>query len=165
MLTIAGSATAKLRGVLAADHGVPAVVAAVSSQQGVELPGICAQQIIAQNVAPEIAEHSFASKYPLIYIYCSKIVNSLTEKFRAFSGDAQMVVEIRVSQDRLDSLESNLQTYVDAITQVLQGNRGDWGDGVCFSGGYEVAFSPVKHGGRNLLQIAKVAVVLEISSD
>jgi len=165
VIAIAGSVTAKLWGVLTAENGVPAAVAALSAEQAVELPSINAEQIIAQNVAPEIAERSTASKYPLVYVYCSKIVNSLTEKFRTFSGNAQMVVEARVSQDRLDNLETNLQTYVDAITQVLESNRGDWGDGVYFNGGYEITFGPVKHGGRNLLQSAKVAVVLEVSSD
>ena len=51
-----------------------------------------------------------------------------------------------------------------AITQVLDNSRGDWGDGVFFAGGYEVAFGGIKHGGRNFLQIAKVAFVLEISA-
>jgi hypothetical protein len=75
-----------------------------------------------------------------------------------------MVVEARVSQDRLDQLETNLQAYIDAITQVLDNSRGDWGDGVFYDGGYEVAFGGVKHGGRNFLQVAKVSFVLEISA-
>jgi hypothetical protein len=75
-----------------------------------------------------------------------------------------MVVEARVSQDRLDQIETNLQGFVDAITQVLDNSRGDWGDGTFFDGAYEVNFGGVKHGGRNFLQIAKVVFVLEISA-
>lgn len=165
MLTIAGSVTNKLWNILAGGGGVPAAVEALSADRIVELPLIGREQIIAQNVAPEIAEHSTATQYPLVYVYCSKIVNSLTEKFRTFSGDAQLVIETRVSQDRLDDLETNVQTYVDAVTQVLGSNRGDWGDGASFSGGYEVTFGAVKRGGVSFLQIAKVAIVVEISSD
>lgn len=164
MLRIAGSSTQKLLGVLAADVGLPAAVEALVVQQGMTLPSIGPQQIIAQNVAPDVAEQSTVSKYPLVYVYCNKVANELREKFRAFSGDAQMVVEARVSQDRLDQIETNLQAYVDAITQVLDNSRGDWGDGVFFDGGYEVTFGGVKHGGRNFLQIAKVTFVLEISA-
>jgi hypothetical protein len=164
MLRIAGSSTQKVLGVLAADSGLPAAVEALVLQQGLTLPSIAAQQIIAQNVAPDLSEQSTVSKYPLVYVYCNKVVNELREKFRTFSGDAQMVVEARVSQDRLDQIETNLQAYVDAITQVLDNSRGDWGDGVFFDGAYEVAFGGVKHGGRNFLQIAKVAFVLEISA-
>jgi hypothetical protein len=164
MLQIAGSSTQKVMGVLAADDGLPAAVEALVQQQGIVLPGIAPQQIIAQNVAADISEQSTTSKYPLIYVYCTKVVNELREKFRMFSGDAQMVVEARVSQDRLDQIEANLQAYTDAITQVLDNSRGDWGDGVFFDGGYEVTFGGVKHGGRNFLQIAKVSFVLEISA-
>ncbi|MGP0076024.1 MAG: hypothetical protein ACLPWF_29245 [Bryobacteraceae bacterium] len=164
MLQIAGSSTQKVMGVLAGDDGLAAAVEALVQQQGIMLPGIAQQQIIAQNVAADISEQSTTSKYPLIYVYCTKVVNELREKFRMFSGDAQMVVEARVSQDRLDQIETNLQAYMDAITQVLDNSRGDWGDGVFFDGGYEVTFGGVKHGGRNFLQIAKVSFVLEISA-
>lgn len=164
MLQIAGWSTQKVMGVLAADDGLPAAVEALVQQQGVALPAIARQQIVAQNVAFDISEQSTTTKYPLVYVYCNKVVNELREKFRAFSGDAEMVVEARVSQDRLDQIETNLQAYVDAITQVLDNSRGDWGDGVFFNGGYEVTFGGVKHGGRNFLQIAKISFVLEISA-
>jgi hypothetical protein len=164
MLQIAGSSTQKVLGVLAADGGLPAAVEALVLQQGMTLQRIAPQQIIAQNVAAELSDQSTSSKYPLVYVYCNKVVNELREKFRTFSGDAQMVVEARVSHDRLDQIETNLQAYVDAITQVLGNSRGDWGDGVFFDGGYEVTFGGVKHGGRNFLQIAKISFVLEISA-
>jgi hypothetical protein len=165
MLQIAGTSTQKVLGVLAAPDGLPAAVEALNLQQGLKLAAISSQQIIAQNVTPDVSEQSTASNYPLVYVYCNKVANLLREKFRTFSGETQMVVEARVSQDRLDQIESNLQAYVDAITQVLGNSRGDWGDGVFFGGGYEVVFGGVKHGGRNFLQIAKVSFVLEISAE
>lgn len=151
--------------VLVASGGVPETVAALAAEQTLALPAIAAHQVIAQNVAAELAERSTVTKYPIVCVYCSKIANVLREKFRTFSGDADMVIEARVSQDRLDGMETSTQLYIDAITQVLDSNRGDWGDGVFYSGGYEVAFSGVKHGGRNFLQIAKVTFALEISKD
>jgi hypothetical protein len=164
MLQIAGSSAQKVLDYLAADGGLQAAVEALVLQQGMALPAIEPQQIIAQNVTPDISEQSTANKYPLVYVYCAKVVNELREKFRTFSGNAQMVVEVRVSQDRLDQIETNLQAYVDAVTQVMDNSRGDWGDGVFFPGEYEVTFGGVKHGGNNFLQIAKVSFVLEISA-
>jgi hypothetical protein len=164
MLLIASTSTQKVLGVLAAGSGLSAVLEALSVQQGLTLPRITAQQIIAQNVTSEVSDHSTVDNYPLVYVYCAKVINQLREKFRTFSGEAQMVVEARVSQDRLDQIETNLQAYADAITQVLDDNRGDWGAGIFFDGEYEVTFGGVKHGGRNFLQIAKVAFVLEISA-
>jgi hypothetical protein len=165
MPQIAIVTTQKLLGVLATSPGVPEAVAALTSVQGLELPPISSDQIVAQNVAPDVAEKTVSTKYPLLYVYCSKIVNVQREKFRKFSGDAEMVVEARVSQDRLDGIETNLHVYVDAITQVLNDNRGDWGDGVFYSGGYEISFGGIKHGGRNFIHIAKISFALEISAD
>ncbi len=164
MLRIAGTSAKKVLDVLNGDGGVAAAVESLALQQSMNLPAIAAQQIIAQNVGADLAEQSTFSKYPLIYVYCAKVVNKLKEKFRAFSGNAQMVVEARLSQDRLENLETNLQAYVDAITQVLDDSRGDWGDGVFFAGEYEIAFGGVKHGGRNFLQTAKISFDLEISA-
>lgn len=164
MLQIAGTSTQKAMGVLAAADGLPAAVEALIQQQGMSLAAITPEQIVPRNVAAEIAEQSTASKYPLVYVYCSRVVNQNREKFRGFSGEAQMTVEMRVSQDRIDQMETNLQAYVDAITAVLSDSRGDWGEGMFFDGGYDVTFGSVKHGGRNFLQIAKVAFVLEVSA-
>src|ERR1700737_2342287 len=165
MLQIAKVTTQKLAGILASRSGVAATMAALSTEQGFVLPAMNANQIISQNVASELSERSATSKYPLIYVYCGKLANELREKFRTFSGDAQMVVEARVSQDRLEQIETYLHAYADAITQVLDRNRGDWGDGVFYAGGYEVTFGGVKQGGRNFIQIAKVTLALEISAD
>ena len=165
MPQIGSISTSKAMAVFIGSGGLPDIVDALSAQQQVTLPAISSQQIVSQNVAAELSERSTGSKYPLVYVYCGKIVNQLREKFRIFSGNAQMVAEVRVSQDRIEVMESHLQFYADAIMQVLDNNRGDWGDGVFYGGGYEVAFTAVKHGGRNFIQTAKVAFVLEISTD
>jgi hypothetical protein len=164
MLLIAGSSTQKVLGVLTSGSGLSSALEALATQQGEKLPAIAAQQIVAMNVTPEVSDQSTVNKYPLVYVYCTKVVNQLREKFRAFSGEAQMMVEVRVSQDRLDGIGTNLESYVDAITQVLDNSRGDWGDGAFFDGEYEVTFSGVKHGGRNFLQVGKIAFALEISA-
>jgi len=165
VLRIGSLTTTKLLGILTRPEGIPGTVAELSAEAQLGLQGISAEQIVGQNVAPELVERSTTSKYPLVHVYCGKVSNTLREKFRTFSGDAQMVVEVRVSQDRLEDMEWSVQAYVDAVTQVLDANRGDWGDGVFYCGGYEVTFGAVKHGGRNFLQIAKVGFVVEVSTD
>jgi hypothetical protein len=165
MIRIASLATEKVMRVLATSQGVPAAVAALVSQEGMTLPVIAPPQIVAQNVAPELWDQSTSGKYPMICVYCTKMANQLKEKFRTFSGTVEMTAEARVSQDQLPQIETNLEVYVDAITAVLSQNRGDWGGGVYYSGGYEVAFGPVKQGGQNFLQAAKVSLVLDVSSN
>src|ERR1700730_14578412 len=164
MPQIARVTTNKLMAILTGSEGVPAAVAALSQGEKLPLPAVSSEQIIAQNVAPELSERSTVSNYPLVYVYCSKVVNQLREKFRTFSGHAVMVIETRISQDRLEEMQTNLQAYIDAVTQVLDDNRGEWGDGVFYTGGYEISFGGVKHGGRNFLELAKISLVLEISA-
>jgi hypothetical protein len=120
-------------------------------------------QIRPQKVAADLEVHANAMSYPALIVYSEKIVNSLKEKFRSFSGAIQMAVEVRHSQDRLDGLQESLELYVDSITQVLDSNRGDWGNGMYYCGGYEVTLGAVKHGGRNFIQAAKITFEIGVS--
>jgi hypothetical protein len=144
--------------------GIGTAVATLAADSGIILALIPPAHITNQNVSVAIAERSSAVKYPAIHVYSNRVRNLLKEKFRIFSGKIQTVAEVRVSQDRIEGLEDQLRLYADAVTQVLDGNRGSWGEGMFFTGGYEVTFDPVQHGGRNLLQIAKVTFEVDLSS-
>jgi hypothetical protein len=143
--------------------GVNSYLGTSTQDNGQPLTPLNAEQVRAQNVAPDIADKSNLMQYPAVNVYCEKIVNSLKEKFRTFSGDVQTIVELRYSQDRLDGLQDALENYADAIMQVLNANRGDWGSGMFYSGEYQVVFGPVKHGGKNFLQVAKISFEIGVS--
>jgi hypothetical protein len=130
---------------------------------GQPLAPLNSAQVRAQNVAPDIADQSNTMQYPAVNVYCERIVNSLTEKFRSLSGNVQTTVELRHSQDRLDGLQDALENYVDAILQVLNANRGDWGNGMFYYGEYQAVFGAVKHGGRNFQQVAKITFEIGVS--
>ncbi len=117
----------------------------------------------AQNAAAELVERSGTVRYPLVSVYCEKVVNDLREKFRSFSGSAQMAIEVRHSQDRLEGLEEALEQQADAVTAALSASRGDWGDGMFYGGGYAVSFGRVARGGRNFTQAAKVTFEIGVS--
>jgi hypothetical protein len=137
----------------------------VTEVEGITLPEIGAKQILTQNVAQVLAERSLEVKYPTLLLYCEKITNDLREKFRTFSGKARMAAEVRVSQDRIEGLEKLLQIYVDTLTRVLDQNRGDWGSGMFYTGGYEAVFGEMSHGGRNFIQTAKITFEVAVSID
>ena len=122
-------------------------------------------QVRPQNVAAELAERSATVRYPVTQIYCEKLTNRMTEKFRTFSGTAEMAIELRHSSDRLEILQDGLESAADAVMQILDASRGDWGDGMYYSGGYQVSFGAVKHGGRNFIQTAKVTFEIGASID
>ena len=165
MAQTASLATTKVNSLLIAPEGLPAALSLIADLSGIQLPAFQPSHVIAQNVAPDLVERSHVNKYPTVHIYCSKVKNTLREKFRTFSGEIEMVAEIRVSQDRLDGLEILVQCYTDAVTQVLDSSRGDWGEGLFYAGGYEINYGPVKHGGQNFLQIAKITFTVDLSSN
>jgi hypothetical protein len=146
-----------------ADKGLALAIARIAEESGVELAPIPPAHVTNQNVSFELSERSLIVKYPAIHVYTDRIRNLLTEKFRTFSGKVRMVAEVRVSQDRMEGVEEQLRLYVEAVTQVLDAHRGSWGEGAFFTGGYEVSIDPVRHGGRNFLQIAKVEFEVDVS--
>ena len=148
----------------ATDTGLGPVLANLAAEAGIELPTISPDNVVHQNVPAGLMEKSAAVKYPVLHVYCDRAQNLLIEKFRTFSGKVRTVAEVRVSQDRIEGLEEKVRLYADAVTQVLDTNRGSWGQGMFFAGGYEVKFDPVQHGGRNFLQLARVTLEVDLSS-
>jgi hypothetical protein len=144
--------------------GIVAAVAKLVSDTGITVPAISASQILTQNVSAAISERTLAVIYPTVQVYSDQVRNLLTEKFRTFSGKIRTVAEVRVSQDRIEGIEDQLRLYANAVTQVLDSNRGSWGQGAFFTGGYQVNFDPVTQGGRNFLQVAKVSFEVDMSS-
>lgn len=163
MARVAGASTDSVVRMLREPTGLPFSVAAVSDRENVTLSPIEPERVIPQNVAFELAERTAGANYPAVYVYCEKITNQLREKFRTFSGKVRLVVEVRVSRDRLEEIGRHLELYVEAVTDVLDAHRGDWGQGMFYTGGYEVSFAATKHGGKNFIQAAKVTFDVDVS--
>lgn len=163
MPAIGAAVTQKLVNILGADTGLPSAISTLKDRESVELPSISAAQVASQNIAYEVAERTAGVTYPAVYVYCEKLDNQLKEKFRTFSGKAAMCMEVRVSYDLIDTLARDVQYYAAAASQVLDLNRGDWGNGMFYTGGYTVDFGPVKRGGRNFLQTAKISFEVDVS--
>jgi hypothetical protein len=143
---------------------INSAVATLALDSGIALAPIPTAYIVAQNMSVEIWERSSVVKYPTIQVYSDRVRNLLTEKFRTFSGKIRTVAEVRMSQDRIEGLEAQVRLYVDAVTQILDANRGTWQQGAFYTGGYEIAIEPVKQGGKNFLQIAKVTFEVDMSA-
>ena len=158
---ISTAAKAKLIDHITGARGLSDQLAALSDGGALEAPEL----IRTQNVAQDLIERSAAMRYPEMQVYCDKVVNRLTEKFRSFSGAAHMVIELRHSQDRIEGIEQVVETYVEAATGVLRSSRGDWGDGMFYGGAYEVSFGPVKRGGRHFIQAAKITFEIGVSKN
>jgi hypothetical protein len=163
MAWASSTVTAQVVALLGATDGLNACLATLAEAENLTTAAVGPNQIAAQNVSIDLAERATDVQYPTVSVYCERIENLLKEKFRNFSGTAHMAIEVRVSQDTLAGIEEQLQMYADAVTQVLDQNRGDWGEGVYYAGCYEASFVPVKHGGKNFIQVGKVTFEVGVS--
>ena len=165
MAQTASIVTGKVSGFFTASNtGLGAVIGNLVLTTGMEVAAIRPASVVRQNTPIGLLEKARAVKYPSVHIYVDRVQNHLTEKFRTFSGKIRTVAEVRVSQDRIEGLEDQVRLYVDGVTQILDANRGTWGEGMFFAGPYEVKYEPVQHGGQNFLQIAKVSFEVDLSS-
>jgi hypothetical protein len=164
MAQAARLAITHLRQLLVGDDTLAAECAAIAQKNGLDVPALWADTVLDFHIAPELAEKGTPVKYPVVYVYCDRVHNKLHEKFRTFSGTADLNIEIRVSHDHADELQAMLQLYVEAVTNVIDGRRGTWSREIFHAGDYEIAFGPVKRGGRNFLQTARVKLQVFISA-
>jgi hypothetical protein len=166
MIKIGSAITDRIISMLRADNGIRHVLRLVAEAQGQEIqPFMGDVQMSTANISVELLDRNTGSKYPQINVYCEKFVNSQRERFRAFSGTAQAVIEVRVSHDRLEQLDQQLNTHVESIIHLMQQSRGNWGAGLHYSGTFEVIFSPIKPGGKHFIRAARVQLPIEVSID
>ena len=165
MARIGSLAVQALAGYLRGPEGLPDKIANLTALNQFAIGPITAVDILERQVAADIAEKTSGVRYPAVHIYCPRMVNELREKFRTFSGTADLTVEMRVSHEHMDDLQAMLQTFVEAITDILDKKRGRWVPGVFYTGGYTIQFGPIKRGGRNFLQAAKVELTVNISME
>lgn len=166
MIKIGSAITDRIICMLRANGGISHVLRLLAEGQDPESQQYMSDvQMSTANISIELLDRNTGSKYPQINVYCEKIVNSQRERFRTFSGTAQAVIEVRVSHDRLEQLDQQLNTHVESIIHVMQQSRGSWGNGLHYGGTFEVIFSPIKPGGRHFIRAARVQLPIEVSID
>ncbi len=147
----------RFRALLEGDNGMAANLAALASSYGMEQGSGIPQKLEYLHAPAEMHEKASAPKGPVIQVYCDQIECKRTERLRPFSGRLRLVTEVRVSQDRLEGVTERLHYYVDALRAVIENNAGCAGPGLYLDGEYEVKIEPVRKGGLNFLQAAKIS--------
>jgi hypothetical protein len=161
MTQISRTVTEHVLALLAGDKGMNAALdelKTISSHVPADI-----RSFLGMNVAAELLEKANQAQYPAVLVYCEKLNNTLEEKFRTFSGQARVTVEIRNSEDRIEGVNKSSSVYADVICEVLNQARGPWSDAFWFGGGYEVTYQPVKAGGKHFVQSTKVTFEVDVS--
>jgi hypothetical protein len=147
----------------ASDAGVGAQMAELSTDTGIEVAAIVPVQILEQSAPPH--DYPSAERFPAVYVGCESLSNLQTEKGRRFSGTARVIVECRMTQDRVDGLDAKVRLVADAVAQTLFQSRGQWTDSMFYGGGYEVQYGAMKRGGKNVVQSALIKIEVDIGSN
>lgn len=127
------------------------------------LPIISSDQVVLSSAPADMADRNLQSTYPRVCIYSNGLKNNQLEKFRAFSGEIGLVVEIWTSSDLADQVDQWIHFYVEAVAEILQSNIGDWGDGMFYPGSYDVQFYAPKSGGLGFVEAAKLTLNVHAS--
>ena len=140
-----------------------ALISATGATLGGQVPPIPVSEIVVSSASPDLSDRNVQLTYPRICIYTSGLKNTQVEKFRAFSGSLTVVIEIWNSADFVNSSDTWIHVYTQCVAELLQKSTGDWGNGLFYSGSYDVQFSSPRPGGLGFVQFARLTANLGVS--
>lgn len=149
--------------VLSGPGGLRENLDAVAEAEGMEGPALGDCEVMPMNMGTDFLERRGEGRYPSAGVRCEALTNTLTEKFRQFSGKAQLCIDVRVTHDQAAGVERLLHLYTAAVLRSLDQHRGDWGEGLFYAGGYEVDFPALKPGGKRYVHTATVRITVDVS--
>ncbi|MBV9764787.1 MAG: hypothetical protein JOZ48_08075 [Acidobacteriaceae bacterium] len=163
MLPLTILATQKLSNLLTFGNALQDKIAAIAASCSANVPLITSGQIVLSSISPKMDDMNVQLGYPRICLYSSAVKNTQIEKFRSLSGAISVVADIWASANLATQTDQWIHFYVEAMTEILRQNIGDWGDGFFFPGSYEVEFQTPASGGFGFTQSAKVTCNLDVS--
>ncbi len=152
----------KLSDLLTNENALQQQIAAIAASANLTVAPIGPTQVVLSSASPDIGDKNIQLTYPRVCLYSSGLRNSHLEKFRSLSGTVSVIAEIWASGNLVSDADAWIHYYVEALTDILRQNIGDWGDGVFFSGVYDVQFQSPKAGGVGFVQSAKVSCDLNV---
>ena len=135
----------------------------LAQASSVNVPSITADQVLLSSASPDLGDKDVQLTYPRVCLYSAAVRNTQAEKFMSLSGAVSVIADIWASSNLATDTDQWIHFYVEAFTAILRQNRGDWGQGLFFSGVYEVQFQPPKPGGVGFVKWARVTSSLNVS--
>lgn len=155
----------RIAGVLEGEDGLRDSLEQLREPYGLEEEHGWPAEVKVLKAAPEHLEKALGSRYPAVILFCERIRSRPTERLRRFSGEAQVGVEVRVTQDRLEGITDRLHYYSDAVRDALERSQGCIGPGLYLSGETAVQVDAVKKGGSHFLQSSRIFCTVIINRE
>ncbi len=156
-------AAQKLSAKLTAANALQQQITALAAASNTTVPTIMPGQVVLSSASPELGDMNVQLTYPRVCIYSTSVKNTQIEKFRSFSGQVSLAVEIWASANLVTQADEWIHFYVESLGEILQNNIGDWGDGMFYGGTYDVVFQAPKAGGLGFVESAKLTLNLSVS--
>lgn len=137
----------------------------LAAADGVTVPVVLSDQVFVSSATPLMADMDAGLSYPRVCLYTTGLKNTHVEKFRSLSGTLTLIADIWASSNLLTQLDQWSHYYVEAVTDILRDNIGDWGNGLFFDGTYELQFHSPAAGGLGFVQNARVTCNLHVSQN
>jgi len=163
MLPLTLLAAQKLSDLLTNEDALEQTINSLAVSSGLTVPGITSNGVVLSSAGADIADKDMQLTYPRIALYSTAVKNTQMEKFRSISGIVSVTAELWASANLLQNTDQWIHFYVEAMTEILRRSIGDWGDGMFFSGVYEVQFQPPKIGGFGYVESARVVCNVDVS--
>lgn len=163
MLPLTIDAAQKVSDLLTTGNALQQQISSVSSSASVNVPLITPSQVVLSSTVPAMGDKDLQLTYPRVCLYAASVKNTQVEKFRSLSGTVSVIAEIWASGDLISQTDQWIHYYVEAMTDILRQNIGDWGDGFFFSGEYDVQLQAPKVGGLGYVELATVTCTLNVS--
>ena len=163
MIPLTILAAQKFSNLLTKENVFEQEMSAIAASCNVTLPLIGPAQVLLSSASAEIGDNNVQLTYPRVCLYSGGVKNSQMERFRSLSGTIAVTAEIWASGNLATDTDHWIHFYVEAMTDILRQSIGDWGDGIFFSGMYDVQFQAPKAGGLGFVQSAKVTCNLNVS--
>jgi hypothetical protein len=155
----------KTASLLTSANALQQQLAVLASACNTIVPPITPGQVVLSSATPDLGDKDIQLTYPRICLYSAGLRNTQVEKFRSLSGSVLVIADVWASGNLVNEVDQWIHFYVEAMTSLLRSNIGDWGDGLFFSGVYDVQFQPPKAGGLGYVQSAKVTFTFNVSQN
>jgi hypothetical protein len=163
MLPLTLLAAQKICDLLTNEDALEQQINAIAIASNLTLPAITSDGVVLNPVSAEMGDKDFQLTYPRVCLYSTAIKNTQIEKFRSLSGTVSVTAEVWASANLLQDATQWIHFYVEAMTNILRQSIGDWGDGMFFSGAYDVQFLQPKVGGFGYVESAKLTCNVNVS--
>lgn len=163
MLPLTLLAMQKVSDLLTAESALVHELTKLALSNGATVPPIDSEHVLLSSVSNDVGDTDSRLGYPRVCLYSSGYRNSQNEKFSSVSGVVNATADIWTSANLVDDTDRWIHYYVQAVSALLQQSAGDWGDGIFFSGVYDVQFQSPRAGGLGFTQVARLKFDLMVS--